>query len=282
MKLLIFILLIPIVNYGQTIKGVGQYELGKSTVDELINSHPEWKTYGMTHIINSDIQYIYPNDKLQKVFFADAIGYEIDLPLIDEIKFDNAKLWYYKNILYKIELTGCPDEFIEAFFIKYGKGVLKHEYGKIFTHIYSSPISYAEINHNGGVSLIIEDRHITKQMYREYNDYLDSVHKRAIAASTDLLNMKVHSKPKDTLDIKPDVYENENVSIIKLARPISLDLIANVTGTDTETLRRWNPYYDLFLNAKYPKEFYELRIPTISINDFIRQKARLEHQSENH
>jgi membrane-bound lytic murein transglycosylase D len=92
------------------------------------------------------------------------------------------------------------------------------------------------------------------------------------AAST--VDMNGAKKPQFTDE------ELKSMAMVRIMKPIHLELMAQELGIDKKLLARWNSDYDLFVYETYPTPFYNLRLPKAKLNAFINKKDHLTSKSE--
>lgn len=73
--------------------------------------------------------------------------------------------------------------------------------------------------------------------------------------------------------------ELKNMSIVRLAEPLSFELMTKELNIDKKLLDKWNPDYELFEMGAYSSEFYSLRIPKDKLDNFIEKKEVLTKRS---
>lgn len=80
---------------------------------------------------------------------------------------------------------------------------------------------------------------------------------------------------------KPVFTEEElqNMAIVRIKEPVSLELMAEELGMDKKILKKWNADYELFVYNTYSEEFYGLRIPKDKLDGFIEKKDNLTRKS---
>ena len=69
--------------------------------------------------------------------------------------------------------------------------------------------------------------------------------------------------------------ELKNMSILKLDKPLPVEVIEHETGIDKKLLMRWNPDYALFVNHTYATPFFKLRLPKDKVDLFLQKKERM-------
>jgi membrane-bound lytic murein transglycosylase D len=80
---------------------------------------------------------------------------------------------------------------------------------------------------------------------------------------------------------KPQFTEEElnNMAIVRISEPVSLDYMAQELGIDKKILKKWNLDYDLFVYNAYTEDYYGLRIPKDKLDSFIEKKDQLTRKS---
>jgi membrane-bound lytic murein transglycosylase D len=87
---------------------------------------------------------------------------------------------------------------------------------------------------------------------------------------------------KDSVVAKPQFTkeELENMAIVRIKEPLSLELLVSELGIDKKLFNKWNSDYDLFVYNTYEEDFYRLRIPKDKLEGFIEKKEFLEKRSK--
>ncbi|OSZ78293.1 hypothetical protein CAP35_08530 [Chitinophagaceae bacterium IBVUCB1] len=74
--------------------------------------------------------------------------------------------------------------------------------------------------------------------------------------------------------------ELQNMAILKIKDPLSMDLMVLELGLDARQMDNWNEDYELFEYQAYPDEMYSLRIPKDKVDAFMAKKEYLIRKSK--
>lgn len=82
--------------------------------------------------------------------------------------------------------------------------------------------------------------------------------------------------------VKPRFSDEElkSMAIVKIAAPISFELMSKELGIDEKLLNKWNEDYELFEYDTYEAETYNLRIPKEKLEAYLAKKEFLEKRSK--
>lgn len=102
---------------------------------------------------------------------------------------------------------------------------------------------------------------------------------RAAAAHKKAANAAAEKKraANPTPQFTPE--ELQNMAIVRITDPLSMEIVSKELTIDKHLLARWNPDYDLFLMKAYPTEYYKLRIPKDKVDNFVVKKELLTKRS---
>lgn len=87
---------------------------------------------------------------------------------------------------------------------------------------------------------------------------------------------------KETAPAKPAFTQEElnNMAIVRITDPLSLDFVAQELSIDKKLLGKWNADYELFLMGTLDDKAYSLRIPKDKLDKFIEKKSYLVARSK--
>jgi len=74
--------------------------------------------------------------------------------------------------------------------------------------------------------------------------------------------------------------ELENMAIVRINKPVSMELMVQELGLDNKQMSRWNSDYELYEYNTYPTTYYNLRIPKDKLNNFLKKRPTMEKQSQ--
>lgn len=85
-------------------------------------------------------------------------------------------------------------------------------------------------------------------------------------------------KPTNPLFLKFTEAEIGKMAIVRVNKPIDLDVLARELGVDRRTIGRWNYDYYSYLESFNPSEQYNLRIPKDKIDVYLQKKYVIEKE----
>ncbi len=74
--------------------------------------------------------------------------------------------------------------------------------------------------------------------------------------------------------------EINNMSVITLSEPLSLEVLEQELGCDVKLLQRWNPDYELFILDLYPEKEYRFRFPKDKVDSYIEKRNIISKKSD--
>lgn len=92
--------------------------------------------------------------------------------------------------------------------------------------------------------------------------------------------VKIAAEKKPEPKVNFTKEELENMAIVHIKEPVSLELISQVLNIDLTLLNKWNPDYEGFLYDPSPAQAYDLRIPKDKVDNFLQKKEAMQKRSK--